>query len=909
MYAVIAVNRAVRQTFHYEIPTAFIGRLQLGHLVEVEFGVARLSGVIVDFDTQAPVPKTKPILELLDPEPVLTPLQLDLAEWLAENTLAPIGSCIWLMLPPGVHSTSTVRYTLLDSHAVGNTPNQKRVLSLLKRRGALTSTQFQRALPRMNWRSTLSILVQHGVVEQTMLIRPPSVSPKTVKAIGLAVPPLAIAAIAPHLGRESKRANVLEVLLAAPEYQLPLDELMELAGCKESPIKTLTEMGLITNQNKLIRLMVSADIAKATMISLRSSQPEIDLLYYLASAGDMVDNRTAIQATGVKDSTIKRLAEDGIILLGEAEVWRNPLADLVVMPDLAPPLTNGQAHVWNAIHAYMEGIRWGESSPEPSSPHVFVVHGVTGSGKTEIYMRAVQQVLAQGRQAIVLVPEIALTAQLVQRFAARFPQQVAVAHSNLSVGERYDTWRRVRAGEVHVVVGARSALFLPLPDPGLIILDEEHDDSYKQGPPIHPPYYHARTVAIEIMRHNRGTVILGSATPDVTTVYHAQRGDYVLLRMPDRVLAYREKIQRQIEYLNLPHARYVPTDAKEAVSIDLPPIEVVDMRQELKSGNRSIFSQALQKQLDTVLEHQQQAILFLNRRGTATHVMCRDCGYVVVCSRCDTPLTYHAPREALICHHCGKHETSPPHCPNCNSPRIRYLGTGTEKIDQLLKERYPHARVLRWDQDTAKERGAHERILRQFLDRQADILVGTQMIAKGLDIPLVTLVGIISADTSLGLPDYRVGERTFQLLTQVAGRAGRGLLGGRVVLQTYQPDHYAIQAAAKHDYTQFYPQEIAFRELTRYPPFSRLARVLFRDRQLPTVVREAEIVADALRKRQSERQFDATEVIGPTPCFFMRQDGAFRWQILVRSSDPVAFFRDFELGPNAVLDIDPLDLL
>lgn len=909
MYAIVAVHRPVRQTFHYEIPVTLLDRLQVGHLVEVEFGVARLSGVVVGFDSHSPVPKTKPILELIDPEPVITPLQLDIAYWLADNTLAPIGLCIWLMLPSGIQSTSTMRYTLLDPAAVPNTPNQKRVLSLLKTRGPLLATQLQRALPRVNWRSAVTSLLQRGVLDQTMVIRPPSVNPKTVRALGLAIPPLAIPAIASHLGRESKRANVLEVLLAAPDHQLALEETMALAGCKASPIKAVAEMGLVSIENRIVRLIVDSPSAKAAMIELRESQPEIDLLYYLAAAGEMVETRAAMQATGVKDANITRLAEDGIILLGETEVWRDPLSDLVTMPDLAPPLTSGQQQVWDSIRAYMEGIRWGESSPDPSSPHVFLVHGVTGSGKTEIYMRAVQQALAQGRQALVLVPEIALTTQLVQRFAARFPQQIAVAHSNLSVGERYDTWRRVRAGEINVVVGARSALFMPLPDPGLVILDEEHDDSYKQGPPILPPFYHARDVAIEMMWRNRGTVILGSATPDTTTFYHAERGNYVLLRMPDRVLAYREKIKRQIAYLNLPSARYIPTDAEEAVSIELPPVEVVDMRHELREGNRSIFSRTLQNHLSEVLVNEQQAILFLNRRGTATHVMCRDCGHVVVCSRCDTPLTYHAPREALICHHCGKRQSSPTRCPVCNGQHIRYFGAGTEKLDQLLQESYPQARVLRWDQDTAKERGAHERILKQFLDRQADILVGTQMIAKGLDIPLVTLVGIVSADTSLGLPDYRVGERTFQLLTQVAGRAGRGLLGGRVVLQTYQPDHYAIQAAATHDYAQFYQQEIAFRELTRYPPFARLARLLFRDNQQTAVIREAEVMADTLRRRQSQGEYQATEVIGPTPCFFMRQDGVFRWQILVRTSDPVAFFRDIELGPSAILDIDPLDLL
>ncbi|CAG1004569.1 hypothetical protein ANRL2_04392, partial [Anaerolineae bacterium] len=403
-----------------------------------------------------------------------------------------------------------------------------------------------------------------------------------------------------------------------------------------------------------------------------------------------------------------------------------------------------------------------------------------------------------------------------------------------------------------IIVGARSALFAPLPDVGLIILDEEHDDSYKQDAEFSPPHYHAREVAIELMRQNHGTVILGSATPDVTTMFRAEQGEFIYLHLPDRVLAHRAVVEEQVQALKLQSPHYYETEVKEAVSLELPPVQIVDMRHELKAGNRSIFSRALQSALHQTLSAQQQAILFLNRRGTATFVMCRDCGYIAKCPRCDTPLTYHAPQEALRCHHCGYHGPNPQKCPQCGSTRIKHFGTGTEQLDRLIQAEFPEARVVRWDKDTASEKGAHERILSQFIHREADILVGTQMIAKGLDLPLVTLVGIISADTGLGLPDYRAGERTFQLLTQVAGRAGRSLLGGRVILQTYQPENYAIQAAANHDFMTFYQQEMGYRRALDYPPYKRLARLLFTDRSEANVQEEADSVARMLRHHRTK---------------------------------------------------------
>ncbi|HVU12959.1 MAG TPA: primosomal protein N', partial [Phototrophicaceae bacterium] len=343
--------------------------------------------------------------------------------------------------------------------------------------------------------------------------------------------------------------------------------------------------------------------------------------------------------------------------------------------------------------------------------------------------------------------------------------------------------------------------------------------------------------------------------------------------------------------------------------IDLPPVQVVDMRSELKDGNTSIFSRPLQHALADVIERHEQAILFINRRGQSTYVFCRDCGYVARCPRCDTPLTHHRQGSALRCHHCGFTQPEPTVCPNCGSKRIKFFGAGTQQVEQTLNEMFPKARVVRWDSDTADSPEAHEAILQRFIERKADVMVGTQMVAKGLDLPLVTLVGVVSADIGIALPDFRAGERTFQLLTQVAGRAGRGLLGGRVILQTYQPDHYAIAAAAHHDYATFYTREIAYRRDIGYPPFRRLVRILFRFPNEMEAQRQAERAASLLRRRLETLEMSGTELIGPAPCFFTRENNVFRWQLLLRGADPARALDGIDIPKGWYVDVDPVEVL
>jgi primosomal protein N' (replication factor Y) len=645
-----------------------------------------------------------------------------------------------------------------------------------------------------------------------------------------------------------------------------------------------------------------------------------------------VEASWAYAESGGTLADLRFLARRGLVRLGEGVAWRDPLAGFTFVPSQPPPLTRDQEAAWQEILAGLRAAQSGRAVPP------ILLHGVTGSGKTEIYLHAVAEVLRQGKQAIVLVPEIALTPQTVQRFLSRFPGQVGLLHSRLSTGERYDTWRRARRGELGVVVGPRSALFTPFPDLGLIVVDECHDDSYYQSES--PPFYHAREAAAAYARLAGAVCLLGSATPDLVSQYRADQGSWRALQLPERILAHRQAIQAQLDRLDLEAAasRYRPLE-QQAETMALPPVCIVDMRQELKTGNRSIFSRALQDSLGEVLRQGQQAILFLNRRGTATYVFCRSCGESLRCPRCGLPLTYHGqsgkvgrledgrmedrrisnlptfqPSDLpysnfqLVCHHCGYQRQLPRTCPNCWSGHIRQLGTGTERVEAEVQALFPGARTLRWDHETTRYKGAHEIILSHFANQRADILVGTQMLAKGLDLPLVTLVGVVLADVGLNLPDFHAVERTFQVLTQVAGRAGRSPLGGQVILQTFQPDHYAIRAAAKHDYTGFYRQELAYRRQLGYPPFTRLVRLEIRHAEAEQAEARAREMAARLRAWLAAGERRATRLIGPVPCFFARLNGLYRWQIILRGPDPVSLLRGRPLGEWRV-EVDPPDLL
>ncbi len=606
-------------------------------------------------------------------------------------------------------------------------------------------------------------------------------------------------------------------------------------------------------------------------------------------------------------AALRKLQQAGLVQLTERVHLRDPLAGQIYPYVKPPTLTSEQAQVWQTVRsagfwsAFQAAHTEQDVVPTATGAAArFLLHGVTGSGKTEIYLRTIEQTLALGRQAIVLVPEIALTPQTVARFAGRFPGRVTVIHSALSRGERYDVWRMIRAGEADVVIGPRSALFAPLPRLGLIILDEEHESSYKQDSEewgSFTVFYDARTTAAQLAELTGSILLFGSATPSLERYQAAIKGELSLLEMPRRVIGHR------------PAA--ATGEPPATVYAELPPVEVVDMRQELRAGNRAMLSRSLQAELHATLDAGEQAIFFLNRRGTNTFVLCRECGHVQACQRCEIPLTFHESANVLVCHRCNRRYPIPTVCPNCQSKRIKYFGAGTQRVEEYIQQIAPRARLLRWDADTTSGKGSHDAILKRFAAHEADVLVGTQMIAKGLDLPLVTLVGVVAADVGLFLPDFRSGERTFQLLTQVAGRAGRSARGGRVVIQSYRPEHYAIQAAAQHDYQAFYQREIDFRQEQGYPPVRRMARLVYWDKKFDKAQAAAETMAAVLRYRVESLGLagDAVTVLGPAPAFFARQRGYYRWQLLIRAPDPAAILRGIEIPFGWRVDVDPMSIL
>jgi primosomal protein N' (replication factor Y) len=711
-----------------------------------------------------------------------------------------------------------------------------------------------------------------------------------------------------HLTSE-ERAVVERVRRDQP---IPLDQLTRDGGKKA--VERLLDRGVLIQRyglkparigpktQRVARLAVEPDAAVFEELSRAPTQSAIVEL--LAEEGPLPASEI-FETAGGSSTTLQALENKGIIVLEDQEVWRDPLAGKTFTPDEPPILTPDQQAAWDIIRSAIVNCQL--SIVNCQSP-TFLLHGVTGSGKTEIYLRAIAEILNQGRQAIVLVPEISLTPQTVQRFAARFPGRVTVAHSALALGERYDGWRRTRAGDVDIVIGSRSAVFAPLRWLGLIVIDEEHEWSYKQD---RIPRYHARDVALRRAELEGAAVILGSATPSVESYFRAQQGRYTLVEMPQRVMAHRKQIEAQKASYHISDERTAlragETDA--ALYADLPPVSIVDLRQELRAGNRGIFSRALQQALTRVLEAGEQAILFLNRRGAATFVMCRDCGHVLRCRRCEASLTYHTSEAGLICHHCNQHEMQPQLCPICASPRIKHFGIGTQRVEATVRQLFPGARVVRWDRDTTRSKGAHERILQRFVRGEADIMVGTQMVAKGLDLPLVTLVGVVTADTALHLPDFRAGERTFQLLTQVAGRAGRSILGGQVIIQTYDPNHYAIQAASRHNYADFYRYELAFRREHAYPPFRKLVRLVYADTNAAKAQAEAERLAGVLANKIARLGLPETTLIGPAPAFLQRLRGQTRWHILVRAPDPHALLAGLRFPIGWHIDVDPVSLL
>jgi primosomal protein N' (replication factor Y) (superfamily II helicase) len=582
--------------------------------------------------------------------------------------------------------------------------------------------------------------------------------------------------------------------------------------------------------------------------------------------------------------TLRRLEDKGLISISPQVSERDPYGREIIAPTQSLDFNADQQRAFKDITGAM--------TTDDADHKVFLLHGVTGSGKTEVYLQAIAHCLQLGRGAIVLVPEISLTPQTVERFKGRFSSGplrtlVAVLHSHLSDGERHDEWHKIRQGRARIAIGARSAVFAPVDPLGLIIVDEEHETSYKQE---EAPRYHARDVAVVRARMENAVVVLGSATPSMESFYNAQKGKYRLLEMPVRA------------------------DHKT-----LPVVRVVDMRQVARHDkSASIFSPDLKEAIHKRLDRGEQALLFLNRRGFATSLQCPLCGYVAKCPNCSVSLTYHRQAVKLRCHVCNHEETAPNVCPNpkCRNPAIRYAGLGTEKVEVILAKLFPKARIRRMDSDTLKRKEDYRCILGDFRTGKIDLLVGTQMIAKGLHFPNVTLVGIVHADLSLHVPDFRAGERTFQLLTQVAGRAGRGDVEGEVFVQAFTPFHPAIQYARRHDFNGFYEQEIEFRRQLKYPPISRIALLLLKGRNEEKVKFSASHVRQEIQKWSAD--FPDMIVAGPAAAPLARTENKYRFQLLLRTRNMTSLSRKLaELMSSLTLpedvamtvDIDPVNLM
>ncbi|MBI4331698.1 MAG: primosomal protein N' [Chloroflexi bacterium] len=815
-YAEVAVNAPVRnpRTFSYRVPQGLV--VKVGQAVWVPFGPRTLQGIVCALGGVPQFENTRDILSLIDDRPLLAPWQVELARWIADYYFSPVFAAVALMLPPG----------------------------------------FERKLLAF-------VQCAESVVPESLASLPPEqgVVIERVRSEGHA----AVKSLEREFGLKKTRA-ALQALVH--KGLLVRSDSLERERVRVKRVK-------------MVALNVAPEVARQAMESWcgdRKLHSRIALVELLLMEGPL----TAVEIKsklGRPALSLASLEKSGLVKVLEKEVRRDPLEAYRTETSAPPALTPAQQAVWEKLaSAFEKGLPLSQRGTQGDSPPAYLLHGVTGSGKTEIYLRAAAGAIAAGKKAVVLVPEIALTPQTISRFLSRFPGGVAVLHSKLSLGEQYDEWWRIRRGECDVVIGSRSAVFSPQPDLGLVVIDEEHEWTYKQKEG--QPFYHARDVALKIAELTGAMVLMGSATPDVSSYFMAREGSYGLLELPERVSA-------------------------GGGAVTLPGVEVVDMRKEFAEGSRGLFSRSLVREVRQALHEGGQVILFLNRRGSNTFIQCRDCGHVLRCRKCEVSLVYHRDQDRLVCHQCNYRTAMPEECPECGSKKIKYLGSGTQRVEEEASWNFEGARLLRWDRDVTTERHSHERILEKFVSRQADILIGTQMIAKGLDIPAVTLVGIVNADVGLFLPDFRAAERTFQIITQVAGRAGRGPKGGRVIIQTYNPRHYSIVAASGHDYRAFYQKEMGYRREFNYPPFRSLISLSYRHPNENACKREAERVAGVITA-EAGRGFVDVDLLGPAPAPIARKRGRYEWQLLLRGKDCHLVLSAMTLPPGWAVDVDPL---
>ena len=690
-------------------------------------------------------------------------------------------------------------------------------------------------------------------------------------------------------GLTRRQAEILQHIHA--KGRISQEHLIEARRTSRSVIDRLVDAGLVRRTEggrigpSVKRRMVES--LKLTNLALALDSPEYEALAKIAPRQSELVKQLTTERHPMRiaearreygGSAVNRLLDKGWLETQSTQEYRDPLAGKSFQTARPVVLTSEQAEAASSVRDALDDRR--------SGPGAFLLHGVTGSGKTEVYLDAVARCVELGRRAIVLVPEIALTHQTVSRFAARFPGQVAVLHSGLSDGQRFDQWWKIRGGEYQVAIGSRGAVFAPLPDLGLIVLDEEHEWTYKQSEPS--PRYHARDVALQLASMKQAVVLMGSATPEIATYYSARRREVGLLELPARVAS-------------LP----APSEGPPKLG-RLPSVKVVDMAQELKSGVTGILSAPLTEGIRETLDADSQVMLFLNRRGSGSFLQCRSCGEVVQCSGCDVTLTYHKGAERLICHYCGRRRRRPEQCRNCMNRRLSLYGFGTESVAAEVERAFPGASVVRWDRDTASRLVDSESILDKFSSGKANVLVGTQMVAKGLHFPSVSLVGVVLADIGLNVPDFRSGERSFQLLCQVAGRAGRGEVEGKVIIQTYRPDHYAIRAAAEQDFLKFYVQEMAFRKEHGNPPYAKVIRLVYAHTNRAHTERAALDLSEQLRLSRDARAFNDEAILGPAPAYPPRVRGRYRWQVVLRGPEPRRLLDTIAVPHGWTVDVDPV---
>jgi primosomal protein N' (replication factor Y) len=838
--------------YTYRVPDSLDTLAQVGCRALAPLGKRVATGFIVrrtdkiDFAPE----KLRDILDVLDAAPLFDASRLELAQWIADYYLCGLGEVLRTMLPPGLEKESHqyVRLTREPSaeemaRLKNRAPRQAEIVRALIGKEGYKVRYLAKHLRYEGVRSSLQQLMHAGWVEISQQMQ--------------------------EAGAQAQKRFFVEIT-AAGRLAIENEDKKDARQIKKKKGK-------------------KEDGANGKIIDRKLTVKQLEGLQLLAKRGEML-RAFFLKRSGLGGPSLQSLMQRDFVRLFEREIERNPY---FVSSPSQPATANKPempAIILNAEQA--EAVQRVSAALTQQAFEVFLLHGITGSGKTQVYIETIRHALMQGQAAIMLVPEISLTPQAVARFQANFGNLIAVLHSHMSAGERYDAWRRVHRGEARVVIGARSAVFAPVKNLGLIVVDEEHEGSYKQADPA--PRYHARDAAIVRAKMSRAVVLLGSATPSIESYTNAQRGKYTLLELPNRI-----------------------------DNVPLPSVRILDMMTWRKTApdREGIFSRILHEKIGEKLAKQEQIILLQNRRGFAPLIRCVNCGFVRYCDACNMPMTYHKRGNQLRCHYCNAYEGAPDACPQCKGLDIIFKGIGTQKVELALKELFPQARVVRMDLDTTRGKLAHDHILREFGEHKYDILLGTQMIAKGLDFHKVTLVGVVSADTGLLRPDFRAGERTFQLLTQVAGRAGRRNLPGEVIVQTYSPDDVCMVCAREHDFKSFYIHEVREREALRFPPFSRLALVLFRHRDNERIRGIAQDFA-ALLKRIG----GPFRVFGPAPSPLERIQNEFRWQVLIKNDmekDPSAhqtratlnrvaqFFHKANRNRRVrmIVDVDPMSML